>query len=77
MEHSSWIRPEDINLYGTLVDGVKLATRVQHHPRKVVEAYISGHYSGNILGLCEPDFSSLQYIENSEISDYIHLSGNK
>lgn len=71
LEHSSWIRPEDIDLYGELVDGVKLATRVHLDPRKVVEAYAQRRYSGNVLGLCEPDFSSLQYIENETVSDYI------
>jgi collagenase-like PrtC family protease len=61
---STWVRPEDIGRYVDLVDGIKLATRQHRDPAKVIAAYAEGRFDGNILSLCEPDFSVLAYLEN-------------
>ncbi len=63
LQYSNWIRPEDLHLYEELIDGVKLATRVSPHPTEILLAYLNGRYSGNILDLTEPSFSSLFYPE--------------
>jgi|LSQX01.3.fsa_nt_gb hypothetical protein len=58
---TSYIRPEDIGLYEGLFDAVKLATRVNNNPIRVLKAYINGSYRGAVTELCEPDFSSTLY----------------
>jgi len=55
---STWIRPEDIRRYEGLADTVKLATRMHSHPRMVIGAYAEGRFSGNLLDLLEPAFST-------------------
>ncbi len=69
---STWIRPEDIQHYEGIVDGVKLATRMHSRPRAVLEAYTSGTWRGNLLDLMEPSFSSEfapYIIDNSRFPD--------
>lgn len=61
---STWVRPEDLAPYDGLVDGIKLATRQHRDPAKVIAAYAGRDYDGNILGLCEPDFSALAFFDN-------------
>lgn len=56
---SSWIRPEDLHHYETLVDFVKIATRQHDRPRTVIAAYANRSYSGDLAALMEPNFSSL------------------
>ncbi len=53
---NTWIRPEDIQNYEGLVDGVKLATRAQALPGMVIDSYVRGRYYGNLLDLFEPGF---------------------
>lgn len=62
---SSWVRPEDINAYTGLVDGIKLATRAHRNPEKVIKAYAERKFDGNVLSLSEPDFSGIYYIDNT------------
>jgi hypothetical protein len=67
---TSFIRPEEMHLYEKWFDEAKLATRVNAHPEKVLESYISKEHSGSILALCEPDHSGLLYpylIENRRL----------
>lgn len=69
---STWIRPEDLHRYEGMVDTVKLATRMHSHPRMVIGAYSEGHYSGNLLDLLEPAFSSVffpNYVDNAKFPD--------
>ena len=61
---STWVRPEDLARYDGLVDGIKLATRVHRNPAAVIAAYARGTFDGNMLALCEPDFSALAYLDN-------------
>ena len=51
---ATWIRPEDLPLYEPLVDVVKLATRRHPDPVKVLEAYATGSYHGNLAELMDP-----------------------
>ncbi len=51
----SFLRPEETGLYEGMVDAIKLATRSNRNPAAVVEAYLSGRWSGNLLELLEPD----------------------
>lgn len=65
---STWVRPEDVHKYDGLVDTVKLATRMHSHPRMVIGAYSEAHFSGNMLDILEPAFSSAfspYYIDNA------------
>ena len=71
LRYMTFIRPEDVSLYEGIFDGIKLATRVNNDPFKVIGAYVNGSYSGAITSLLEPDHSPLFYselIENKKIS---------
>ena len=61
---STWVRPEDLIAYDDLVDGIKLATRTHRNPAAVIAAYAGRSFDGNMLSLCEPDFSVLAYLDN-------------
>lgn len=68
---TNFIRPEDINLYENLFDEVKLATRVNKNPAKVVESYCKASYNGAVTDLLEPNHSGVFYpavIDNKSIS---------
>lgn len=67
---SNFIRPEDIPLYEEYFDGIKLATRMNSDPKKIISAYCKGSFSGAITDLLEPNHSGLFYpyiIENKKI----------
>lgn len=67
---TNFIRPEDLPLVAEYFDGIKLATRVNTMPTRVLEAYVNGRYSGAVTDLLEPDHSGLFYpyvIENAKI----------
>jgi collagenase-like PrtC family protease len=61
---STWVRPEDLAPYDGLVDGIKLATRQHRDPATVIAAYAERAFDGNMLSLCEPDFSALAFFDN-------------
>lgn len=66
----SFIRPEDLGLYEGLADAVKLATRVNASPARVLAAYADRHFSGNLLDLLEPNHAATLYprvIENGAL----------
>lgn len=72
LSKTNFIRPEDVGLYEEFFDGLKLATRVNFNPRKVVEAYCKGGYSGNIPEILEPNHSGLFLpcvIENGKLPE--------
>lgn len=50
---STWLRPEDLPLYEEYADIVKLATRRHPYPAKVVKAYASYGYDGNLADLMD------------------------
>ena len=69
---TNFIRPEDIKLYEGLFDGMKLATRVNSNPAKIINSYVKGSYSGAVTELLEPNHSKLFYpfvIENKKIPE--------
>jgi len=51
---STWIRPEDLPRYEAHVDFVKLATRRHPDPVKVLDAYATHSYHGNLADLMDP-----------------------
>ena len=67
---TNFIRPEDIGLYEGLFDGLKLATRVNRNPARIISSYTKGSYSGSLPEILEPNHSGLFYpfiIENKKI----------
>ncbi len=77
LNRTSFIRPEDTDLYEGLIPMMKLATRVHERPERILRAYLEdGSYSGSILDLLEPNHTALFYpwlLENrlilSEVRD--------
>ena len=63
LDRSNFIRPEDISLFEGLCDGLKLATRTNRDPATIVAAYLTGHFSGNLLELTEPAHAASFYPE--------------
>lgn len=64
---TNFIRPEDIVKYEEFFDAVKLATRIHKNPSQVLNSYIRGSYSGNILEILEPAHNIYPYVvENGE-----------
>ena len=55
---TSYIRPEDIHLYEEFFDSVKLATRVNPNPVRLLSAYLDRVYRGAVTDLLEPDNGS-------------------
>ena len=66
---STWIRPEEIDLYEELVDGIKVASRTNPSFGTIIKAYAERSFEGNILSLCEPDFSRLISLDNKSFPD--------
>jgi signal transduction histidine kinase/collagenase-like PrtC family protease len=56
---NTWVRPEDLHHYENRFPVVKLATRMHASPRRVLRAYVSGHYSGGLPDLLEPGHGRL------------------
>ena len=70
LSRTSFIRPEDVTLYERYTSAVKLATRVNRDPCRVLTAYLSGSIGGSIHSILEPDHSGMFYpqiIENKKI----------
>ena len=68
----SYIRPEDTHLYENYFSSMKLATRVSDKPSLILNSYIRGNYSGNILELLEPNHAPRIYphaIDNKKLSN--------
>lgn len=62
IENTNFIRPEDICEYDNFFEAAKLATRVHNNPKMVLESYIKGKYSGDVLRLLEPAHSIYPYV---------------
>ena len=56
---NSWIRPEDLDRYEGLIGVAKLATRQHANPRRVVHAYATRRFAGNLPDLLEPGHAPL------------------
>lgn len=70
-DNTSYIRPEDIHLYEGIFPAMKLATRVNPDPVRVLKSYINGRHHGSTTSLLEPDHTAHLYpylLENSRIT---------
>ncbi len=59
MERTNWIAPEDVMKYEGLCTAMKLATRINEHPVRILESYATGSHLGDIMSLLEPNHSAL------------------
>lgn len=62
IDNTNFIRPEDMHLYEPYFEAAKLATRIHRNPSMVVNSYMRGKYSGNILELLEPAHNIYPYV---------------
>lgn len=75
MEKMNFVRPEDMPKYDGYFEAAKLATRVHKTPQLVLESYIRGKYSGDLLRLLEPAHSIYPYvIENGETPKLVKIN---
>ena len=58
-ERTNWIAPEDVGMYEGLCTAMKLATRINAHPVRILESYATGSHIGSVMSLLEPDHSAL------------------
>ena len=66
-DNMNFVRPEELESYEPYFESVKLATRVHPDPSFVLETYLRGRYSGDLLRLLEPCHSIYPYVlENSD-----------
>ena len=56
---TNWIAPEDVSRYEGLCTAMKLATRINAHPARVLLSYATGGHLGDIKDLLEPNHSEL------------------
>ena len=66
LARTNWIAPEDVASYEGLCTGMKLATRMNAHPIRILESYVTGSPVGDIRGLLEPDHSALFRLADDE-----------
>jgi len=59
MDRTNWIAPEDIVRYDGLCAAMKLATRINANPSRVLLSYASGEHIGDIKDLLEPNHAEL------------------
>ena len=56
---TNFIEPAAVARYEGLCTAMKLATRINAHPVRILESYATGGHLGDIKGLLEPDHSAL------------------
>jgi len=69
--NTSFVRPEDVHLYEGIVSAMKLATRVNADPIRVLRSYLRGSHRGSTLELLEPNHTALLYpciLENKRLT---------
>lgn len=73
---TNFIRPEDVGLYEPYFRALKLATRIHKNPAMVVNSYIRGRYSGDLLQLLEPAHSIYPWVlENGDPPQLKRIDG--
>ncbi len=75
---ATWVRPEDVPLWEERgVEVFKVATRKIANPTKILAAYASYSYDGNLLDLMDPVHSDLfpAPIDNKSFPDGFAVSG--
>ena len=65
---ATWLRPEDLSQYEPFVDVVKLATRRHPDPVKVLNAYATYSYDGNLADLMDPAHAFPKSFDNASFS---------
>lgn len=71
LNHTGFIRPEDIHYYEGLFPAMKLATRVSPVPLQILRSYMNAAHKGAVTDLLEPNHSGLMYpyiLENTAIT---------
>ena len=71
LKRTNFIRPDDVALYEKITPAMKLATRVNSSPCRILQAYVNGKYRGSVMELLEPNHSGAfypSYIENSNFA---------
>lgn len=80
LRDTNYIRPEDVALYEDYFVAMKLATRVNANPSRVVESYMRAKHYGSPLELCEPCHAGAlapYYLDNTRIpEDFARRVGN-
>jgi hypothetical protein len=77
IEDTNFVRPEDMHKYEPYFTAAKLAIRIHPNPSVVLNSYIRGKFSGNILDILEPRHSIYPYvIENGDPLRLIKLEEN-
>lgn len=56
---ATWVRPEDTHLWEECISVFKLATRKTEFPEKIIAAYASYGFDGNLLELMDPMHAEL------------------
>lgn len=72
LSNTTFIRPEDISMYKNWFDGIKLATRSNANPSRILKSYVAGTYHGALTTLMEPDFTAAFYpnvLDNARIDN--------
>ena len=62
-----WIRPEDLPRYEPYVGVVKLATRRHPHPDKIIAAYATRSYDGDLAEIMDPFYRFPMAIDNKSL----------
>ena len=57
--HTNFIEPERVADYEGLCTAMKLATRINSHPVRILESYVSGSHLGPMQPLLEPNHGKL------------------
>lgn len=80
IRNTNFIRPEDVPLYEDYYSSLKLATRVNTSPIRVLTAYVMGRYYGGINAILEPNHSSViapAFLDNAKFpQDFAKTVGN-
>lgn len=80
IRNTNFIRPEDIHLYDGYFEAMKLATRINIAPVKVINAYVSGKFFGGVNELLEPNHSTViapNFLDNGKFpEDFAQKVGN-
>ncbi len=66
---STWIRPEDVAAYEPYVNVIKLATRRHPYPEKIVAAYASRSYDGDLAEIMDPFYRFPKRIDNVALGE--------
>ena len=62
-----WIRPEDLPRYEPYVDVVKLATRRHPNPDKILAAYATCSYAGDLAEIMDPFYRFPNTMDNAAL----------